>query len=42
MITEGADGKIWYWEWDGSWKLIVTLADLRDEGWEKSKPVSRG
>jgi hypothetical protein len=32
MITEGADGRFSYWEWDGRWERLGTLPTL-DEEW---------
>jgi hypothetical protein len=42
MVTEGADGRYSYWEWDGAWKMVETLASLSDSGWEVTGEVSGG
>lgn len=42
MVTEGVDGRFSYWEWDGVWKLIETLASLDDLGWKLTGEVGGG
>ncbi|KAK3334082.1 hypothetical protein B0T19DRAFT_474651 [Cercophora scortea] len=42
MITEGFDGKMSYWEWDGKWAKVETLRALGDLTWPRSEMVSGG
>ncbi|GAB1320992.1 hypothetical protein MFIFM68171_11202 [Madurella fahalii] len=43
MITEGIDGRISYWEWDGTWAVVKELPTLRDaSSWARSEAVSGG
>ncbi|KAK3339732.1 hypothetical protein B0T25DRAFT_523452 [Lasiosphaeria hispida] len=42
MVTEGIDGSMSFWEWDGKWAVIETLPELSDKSWPKSKKVTGG
>ncbi|KAK4235404.1 hypothetical protein C8A03DRAFT_17860 [Achaetomium macrosporum] len=42
MVTEGADGRVSYWEWDGKWAVVEELPALSDAAWARSEPVSGG
>ncbi|KAK4039486.1 hypothetical protein C8A01DRAFT_36524 [Parachaetomium inaequale] len=41
MVTEGADGQLSYWEWDGKWVEAEKLPAL-DASWATSDAVSGG
>ncbi|SPQ26231.1 d14614d7-7edf-49d7-b461-6d902ee31df1 [Thermothielavioides terrestris] len=38
MITEGTDGGVSYWEWDGSWAVVQKLPALDDSSWTTTEP----
>ncbi|KAJ4287032.1 hypothetical protein N0V88_007796 [Collariella sp. IMI 366227] len=42
MITEGTDGSMSYWEWNGNWAVVEKLPALNDRGWANSEPVTGG
>jgi hypothetical protein len=42
MVTEGTDGRLLYWEWDGKWAEAEKLPALSDASWAASDPVSGG
>lgn len=42
MITEGIDGRLSYWEWDGKWDVAKELPALGDASWARSEGVSGG
>lgn len=42
MVTEGIDGRISYWEWDGTWAVAKELPPLSDASWARSEAVSGG
>lgn len=35
MITEGSDGSLDYWGWDGGWVVVEKLKGLNEEGWAR-------
>ncbi|KAB5522099.1 hypothetical protein GE09DRAFT_1155078 [Coniochaeta sp. 2T2.1] len=42
MVTEGTDGRVSYWEWDGTWRTVETLMPRDDEGWRTTDEVGGG
>lgn len=42
MVTEGADGRVSYWERDGKWVEVEKLLASSDSAWARSQPVMGG